>query len=98
MMARTWMVGSTYGRIGSEIVGASVVEVVETSVTSRTRSRRNKSAKAGKQRCKVIFQYSKMVQRTKSEGTASRVVTAPVYGVYFDYTGKRKKGGGSGGN
>ena len=26
-----------------------------------------------------------MVQRMKSEGTASRVVTAPVYCVYFDY-------------
>ena len=35
-----------------------------------------------------------MVQRTKSEGTASRVVTAPVYGVYFDYTGTVGWGGG----
>ena len=35
-----------------------------------------------------------MVQRTKSEGTASRVVTAPVYGVYFDYTGTVRMGGG----
>ena len=68
MMARTWMVGSTYGRIGSEIVGASVVEVVETSVTSRTtRSRRSKRVKAGKQRCKVIFQYSKWFRERRAK-------------------------------